>query len=58
VKAADHVDFGNAEGKSFADDANNFINRVFKRMRVAFFGREGAELARENANVGIVDVAL
>ena len=52
------MDFGNALRKSFADDANNFINRVFKRMRVTFLGCEGAELTGENANVGVVDVTV
>jgi hypothetical protein len=37
---------GDAEGKRISHDPNNFIDCIFKSVRVAFFSGEGAELAR------------
>ena len=58
MKPTHHMDLGDTERQGFADNANNFLDGVFKRMRIAFPGGEGAELARKNADVGVVDVAV
>ena len=42
----------------FAHRVDNFVNRVFEGVSVPFFGRECTELAREDANVGVIDVAV
>ena len=58
MKAADHVHFGDAAGQRFSHCGDDFIDRAFKSMRVALLRGEGAELAGEDADVGIVDVTI
>ena len=58
MQSSDHVHFSNTKGKRFADDTDDLINRIFKRVSVAFFRGESAELAGEDADVGVVDVAI
>ena len=38
--------------------ANDFLDRIFKRMGIALLGGESAELTREDADVGVVDVTV
>ena len=42
----------------FPHGVDDFVDRVFKSMRIAFLRGEGAELAGEHADVGVVDVAI
>ena len=58
MKPTDHMDLGDTKRQGFADNANNFLNGIFKRMRIALPRGKRAELARKNANVGVVDVAV
>ena len=58
MQTADHVNFGYAETECFRDRADNFVNCVLKRVRIAFLGRESAELAGEDANVRVVNVTV
>ena len=58
MKAADHMNFGNPEVKRLTCCLDNLGNGQFEGVRVAFPGTKGAELARKNANVRIVDVTV
>ncbi len=58
MQAADHVHFGYSKRECFSDCPDNFVTRIFKGMGVAFLGGEGAELAREYTDVGIIDVTV
>ena len=40
------------------DASDDFVDRLFESVRVAFLGGEGAKLAGEDADVGVVDVAI
>ncbi len=42
----------------FLDRGHNFVDRAFKGVGVALLGRESAELAGEDTDVGVVDVAI
>jgi len=50
--------FSDPERDRFLDDANNFLNRIFESVRIAFPGRESAELTRKDADIGVVDVTV
>jgi hypothetical protein len=58
MQPADHVDFGYSKRERFRDGPDNLITRMFKGMGVALLGGEGAELAGEYTDVGIVDVPV
>ena len=58
MKPADHVHFGDAAGQRFLHRGDDLIDRAFKRVRVAFLRGESAELAGEDADVGVVDVTI
>jgi hypothetical protein len=58
MQAADHVDFGNSQGKRFRDGPDNLVTRVLKGMGVALLGGESTELAGEHTNIGIIDVPI
>ena len=58
MQPANHMHFGDSERKSFLNNANDFLNRIFESVGIAFPGREGAELARKDADVGVVDVTV
>ena len=45
VQSTYHVHLRNSEGKRVSYDLRNFVDRIFKRVRIAFFGGKGAELA-------------
>src|ERR1041385_6237759 len=58
MQPADHVDFGDPKGQRVPDSADNFINRIFERVRIALFRRERTELAGKDADVGVIDVTI
>jgi hypothetical protein len=58
MQTSDHMDFGDPKRKSFFDSANDFLNRIFESVGIAFFGSKRAELARKDANVGVIDVTV
>ena len=58
MQAADDVQFGDAEFQGFARFLHDLRGREFEAVGIAFLAREGAELARENAVIGIIDVAI
>ena len=58
METADHVDFGNSKFERVTRRLDDLRDGQFEGMRVALAGAEGAELARENADVRIVDVPI
>src|ERR1700760_961497 len=58
MKSANHVNLGDAELKGLARCLDNLRDGQFKGMRVAFPGPERAELAREDADVRVIDIAV
>src|SRR5205823_5156513 len=58
MKAADHVNFCDPHGERSARRINDLRYGHFECMRIAFPGAKSAELARENANIRIIDVAI
>ena len=58
MQSADDVQFGDAQLQRLARLVDNFLNGELEAVGVAFLLREGAELAGENAVIGIVDVAV
>src|SRR5437773_6405802 len=58
MQPAHHVHFRNPEGERIAHYADNFVNRVFKGVRITLFGCESTELAGQDADVGIIDVTI
>ena len=58
MQPADHVHFRYAETKRFTDRADDLFNCVLEGVGIAFLGGEGAELAGEHANVGVIDVTI
>ena len=58
VQSAYHVHLRNSEWKRISYDLGNFVNRIFKRVRVALFGGKRAELAGQDTNVRVVDVTV
>ena len=58
VEPTHHVHFRYSNAKCFSDRGNNFVNRVFEGVSVTFLRGESAELAREDANVGVIDVTI
>ena len=58
MQAANHVYFGYSKGERFRDCTDNLVDSIFKGMGVPFLGGEGAELAGEHTDVGIVDVTV
>lgn len=58
MKTPNHMDFGYPELKRLACGLDDLRDGQFEGVRISFPGTEGAELARKNANVGIIDVAV
>ena len=59
MQAAYHVHLGHAQEKARPRTArDDFVDSIFKRVRVAFPGCKRAELAGENADVRVIDVAI
>ena len=58
MKTPDHMDFGYPELKRLTGGLDDLRDGEFEGVRVAFPGTKGAELARKNANVGIIDVPI
>ena len=58
MQSADHVHLGDPKGKRISHRLNNFVNCIFKCMSVAFLGGKSAELARQDADVRVIDVAI
>src|SRR4051812_27134797 len=58
MQTADDVQFGHADvqrGASFLDD---FLNRQLESIGIALLFGEGAELAAQDAVVGVVNIAV
>src|SRR5947207_11450777 len=58
MQPADHVDFGNSERECITNGPHDFLDRKLERMRVALPSGKGAELAGEDADVRIIEVAI
>ena len=58
MQSADHVHLGDAEGERISHGLNNFVNCIFECMSVAFLRGKSAELARQDADVRVIDVAI
>jgi hypothetical protein len=58
VEAADDMEFGDPDLEGFAGFLDHFIDGEFESVLVTFFAGEGAELAAEDAVIGIIDVAV
>ena len=58
MQPANHMHFSDPERKSFFNDANDLLNRIFKSVGIALPGSEGAELTRKNADIGVVDITV
>jgi hypothetical protein len=58
MKPTNHMNFGYPELKRLTGGFNDLWDGEFEGVRVAFPGTKGAELARKNANIGIVDVTI
>src|SRR5579863_753900 len=58
MQAADDVEFGDAEFKGVAGFFDDFFDGKLEAVGIALFAGESAELATENAVVGVVDVAI
>jgi hypothetical protein len=48
----------NAQVEGFASFLRDFVNRELETVGIAFLARERAELATQDAVVGVVDVAI
>ena len=58
MKTADHVNFGDPVGQCVCDGLDDLRDRKLEGVRLAFLRSESAELARKEADVGIVDVIV
>ena len=58
MQAADDVQFGHAHGQGLARFLRDFLDGELHAVGVALFAGEGAELAAQDAVVGVVDVAV
>lgn len=58
MKSADDVEFGDAFGQAGTGRVDHFGDGIFESVGVAFASGEGAELAGEDADVGVVEVAV
>ena len=58
MKTTDHVNLRDPHQKRAANGLNDFGNGHFERMRITFPSAEGTKLAGENADVGVIDVAI
>ena len=58
MKASNHMNLGNPELERLTCRLDDFGDGHFERMWIAFPGAEGAELARKNADVGVIDVPI
>ena len=58
MEAADHVDFGDADIEAALHAVEDFINGHLKGVLLVFARSECAELAAEDAVVGVVDVEV
>jgi hypothetical protein len=58
MEATDDMKFGDTEMQRFARLLNDFVDTELKAVRIAFFPGEGAELAAQDAVVGVIDVAI
>lgn len=58
VEAADDMEFCDSDLEGFAGFLDHFIDGEFEAVLVTFFAGEGAELATEDAVIGVIDVAV
>ena len=58
MQPADDVQFRDANLQGLSRFRDNFLDRQLKTVRVALLTRERAELARQDAVIGIIDVAI
>ena len=58
MKAAHHMHFGDPKLERLARRLDDFVDSQFEGMRVAFSSTKRAELAREKADVGVIDVPI
>src|SRR6266487_3162313 len=58
MQPADHVHLRDSKAERISHYADNFVNRIFKSVCIALLGGESAELAGEDANVGVIDVTV
>ena len=58
MQPPDHVDFRDARGQRLLDSGKDIVNGTLESMSIPLFRRERAELAGENADVRVIDVAI
>jgi hypothetical protein len=58
METADDMQFGDAEGEGFAGFGQHLVEGQLEAVGVAFLAGEGAELATEDAVIGVIEVAV
>ena len=58
MQSSHHVHLCNSELNSISHCLDNFVDRIFKRVSIAFFSSKRAKLAGQDANVRVIDVAV
>jgi len=58
MQSTDHMNFRYPELKRLTSGLNDLWYSEFEGVRIAFPGTKGAELARKNANIGVVNVTV
>src|SRR5207247_5757684 len=58
MKPPDDVQLSNTERQSLPGDLDHFLRTILKAIRVPFLAGKGAELAAQDAVVGIVQVTI
>ena len=58
MKSSHHVNFRGTLFPCFTGDFGNVGNCHLKSMRITFLGAECAELAAQNANIGVVHISV
>src|SRR5437763_2960092 len=58
MQAADDVQLGNSDGQRLARFLHDLFYRELKTICIALFSRKRAELAAQDAIIGIINVAI
>src|SRR5689334_742872 len=53
-----HVNFADTQVQSIPNHTDDLVDRIFESMRVPLLRRESAELAGEDADIRIINVAI
>ena len=58
MQSANNVELGDAEVESLPGHLDNFLHGILEAVRIALLARKRAELAAQDAIIGIIDVAV